>query len=80
MSTTTHDYIKLATYAVNIFASDGKLNAHEFDQLMTIALRDGVVDDDEKRVLTNILNKVRAEEMTDDLQAKITQVREKYNF
>lgn len=80
MNTTTHDYIKLATYAVNIFASDGKLNANEFDQLMTIALRDGVVDDDEKRVLTNILDKVRIEEISDELQAKIAQVRDKYSF
>ncbi|MGH1439333.1 MAG: hypothetical protein ACRBBR_04400 [Cellvibrionaceae bacterium] len=74
----SNDYLELSFQSIQCFANDGKLLIDELDQLLFIALRDGVVDDDEKRVLNNIFSKLNDEELTDEMQKKITEIKNTY--
>jgi len=69
------DYLELTFRSINAFADDGKLDASELNELLVIALRDGEIDDDEKRVLNNIISKVREEEIDAPLAEKIKEVK-----
>jgi len=71
----SNDYLELSFQSIQCFANDGKLLIDELDQLLSIALRDGVVDDDEKRVLNNIFSKLKDEELTDQMQKKIAEIK-----
>nr|WP_230390849.1 hypothetical protein [Reinekea sp. G2M2-21] len=57
--------------SIECFADDGKLDADELMTIANIALRDGVVDDNEKRVLKNIIARLNPEELDEELQEKI---------
>lgn len=74
----SNDYLELTYQSIQCFANDGKLLVDELDQLLTIALKDGVVDDDEKRVLGNIFKRLNAEELTDEMQDKIDTIKKSY--
>lgn len=71
----SNDYLELSFQSIQCFTNDGKLLIDELDQLLSIALRDGVVDDDEKRVLNNIFSKLKDEELTDQMQKKIAEIK-----
>ena len=51
-------HIDIATASIGCFADDGTLDEKEVGYLLDLAFRDGVVTDDEKRVLGNIFSKV----------------------
>jgi hypothetical protein len=61
------DYLEMTFQSINCFADDGKLDAVELQKIFDIAKRDGVVDDNEKRVLRNIISKVKPEELDQDM-------------
>ncbi|WP_250656013.1 hypothetical protein [Alkalimarinus coralli] len=63
----SRDYLEMTFQSINCFADDGKLDAEELSKIFAIAQRDGVVDDNEKRVLTNIISKVKPEELDQDM-------------
>ncbi len=69
------DYLDMTTHSIMAFANDGKLDPSEFDELMHIALRDRVVDDNEKRVLHNIIGMLTSEELTHEMTSKIVEAR-----
>ena len=71
----SNDYLELSYKSIQCFSNDGKLLVDELDQLMTIALRDGVVDEDEKRILKNIFNRLNSDELTTEMQAKISEIK-----
>lgn len=71
---TSRDYLEVTFKSINCFADDGKLDAEELDSLLSVAMRDGVVDEDEKRVLKNIIARVRKEEIDRPLARKIKEV------
>lgn len=50
----TSSYLELAYSSIRIFADDGKLDERELTFLLGLALKDGEIDADEKRVLGNI--------------------------
>ena len=70
------DYLELTFRSINCFADDGKLDADELEGLLQIAKRDGVIDDNEKRVLARILSKIREEEIDPKLAEKIAEIEE----
>ena len=74
------DYIELTYRTINCFADDGKLDIHELDKLLKIAKRDGVVDSNEKRVLVNIFGRLKPGEVSDELQWRISEVREMFGI
>ncbi len=50
-------HLKLALESIPYFTNDGKLSVDEIDKLLAIAEEDGKIDDEEARVLSNILKK-----------------------
>ncbi|WP_196160216.1 hypothetical protein [Reinekea sp. G2M2-21] len=69
--TESRDYLEMTFRSIECFADDGKLDADELMTIANIALRDGVVDDNEKRVLKNIIARLNPEELDEELQEKI---------
>ncbi len=74
------DYLELAYRSIQCFANDGKLVVSELDQLITIALRDGVMDEDEKRILRSILSRLKLVDLTPEMKARIDQLRSLHNI
>lgn len=71
----SRDYLEMAFRSIKCFADDGKLLVHELDSLVDIARRDGVVDDNEKRILAGIIARLNPAELTSEMQAKIADLR-----
>ena len=67
----SRDYLEMTFRSIECFADDGRLDADELMKIANIALRDGVVDDNEKRVLRNIINRLNTTELDAELQEKI---------
>jgi DnaJ-domain-containing protein 1 len=69
------DYLELTYRSINCFSNDGKLDVKELDSLVQIALRDGVVDENEKRVLRNIIERLSDTDLTKEMRDKVQQLR-----
>ncbi|XZG71429.1 hypothetical protein ACTSKR_06110 [Chitinibacteraceae bacterium HSL-7] len=63
--------------SINCFANDGKLSAQELEQILAIADRDGVMDQNEIRVLRSIISKVQPSEVDDAMKAMLQKVSDK---
>ena len=74
----SRDYLEMTFHSMNCFANDGKLDVHELTQIISIALKDGVFDDNEKRVLANIIGRLNADELSGELLEKVEEVRATY--
>lgn len=75
----TRDYLQMATDAAMAFANDGTLDEKELSGIIDIALLDGQLDDNEIRVLSGILGRLREAEFTDGMLAKIRELEDKFN-
>ena len=73
-------YIELAYSSIPVFADDGTLDLEELNFLLGLALKDGEVDDDEKRVLRNIFKQVAESEVTPKVWARINEIKQKYEL
>jgi hypothetical protein len=71
---------EIAVASIHVFSDDGRLDLAELEKLLTLALRDEVVDEDEKRVLGNILTRAERDGVAAEVQARIDVVRLKYGF
>jgi hypothetical protein len=69
------DYLEMAYRSIECFSNDGTLDPNELKRILDIALKDGVVDDNEKRVLRNIIGKLKPHEFTAEMQDMITRLR-----
>lgn len=76
MTKESRDYLELAYRSIECFANDGTLKPDELKKLVDIALRDGVVDDNERRILRSIFAKLSPQELTPDMRKAIEAVRE----
>ncbi len=72
--TESRDYLELTFRSINVFSDDGKLDVSELDELIAIALRDGEIDANEKRVLENIISRLSADELQGELGEKVSQL------
>lgn len=61
-------YTEIAWSAIKVFSDDGTIDESELNFLLGLALRDKVVDDDEKRVLKSIFDRA---ESSKSLQPKV---------
>jgi len=75
MSSENRDYLELTYRSITCFTDDGKLDVNELENLVEIAMRDGVVDDNEKRVLRNIIERLGERDLTPEMMDKIHQLR-----
>jgi hypothetical protein len=67
----SRDYLELSFRSIECFSNDGKLNAEELGKLIEIAEKDGEIDRNEIRVLTNIISKIRPDEIDEEMQVKL---------
>ena len=80
MSIESRDYLEMAFRSIQCFANDGKLLVHELQEIFDIAMRDGVVDQNEKRILQSIFDRLDASELTGEMVDKISQIKTAHNF
>ncbi len=80
MPNENRDYLEIAFKSIQCFSNDGKLVLSELDQLLAIALKDGVVDENEKRVLGAIFSRLTPSELTPSMQQRIAQIRQQNGF
>ena len=75
--TNAKDHIQMALKSIEGFANDGKLNAKELEDIISIAERDGVIDQDEIRVFRNIISRIDPSEVDEAMRAKLTEILKK---
>ena len=66
------DYIEMAFRSIDCFKNGGKLDVKELGSIIKIAERDGVIDQNEIRVLQRIITKIKPEEVDDAIRKKLT--------
>lgn len=71
---------EIAVSSILVFSDDGHLDLAELEKLLALALRDAVVDEDEKRVLGNILTRAERDGVDPDVQARIDQARQQHGL
>ncbi|MBS1198445.1 MAG: hypothetical protein H6R18_2230 [Proteobacteria bacterium] len=75
MNKDSRDYLEMSFRSIDCFTNDGKLLPDELQSIVDIALRDGIVDANEKRVLSSIISKLTPSELTPAMQAKVAEVK-----
>ena len=80
METESRDYLEMTFKSINCFANDGRLLVNELRDLLIIAERDGVVDDNEKRVLANIFARLNPSELSGRMMDQIDSIRDEYDI
>jgi len=71
---------EIALSSIECFSNDGTLDLNELSFLMGLALRDDRVDDDERRVLSNIFKQVSRDDVSDVVWQRILAIKEKYEI
>lgn len=71
-------HLQLALAAVPVFTNDGKLDLAELESLLAKALADHRLDDEEKRVLANVIDRAEADGVSPDVQARIDGIRREH--
>jgi hypothetical protein len=71
---------EIAIASIHVFTDDGRLDLAELEKLLALAVRDEVVDADEKRVLANILTRAERDGVAPEVLARIVEVRRQYGF
>ena len=71
-------HLQLALASVDVFTDDGKLDLTEPESLLAKALADHRLDDDEKRVLGNVMDRAEAGGVAVDVQARIDRIRREH--
>jgi hypothetical protein len=75
-----HSNVDMVIEAMRSLIGDGELDMMELDRIMRIALRDGEVDDNEKRVLSNIFGKFTQADVSPMVWAEIERIRKTYGI
>ena len=75
--TESRDYLELSFRSIQCFANDGRLDANELGKLIEIAERDGVIDQNEIRVLRNIVAKIKPHEVDAGMKQKLQELSDK---
>ena len=77
--TESKDYIEMAFRSIECFSNDGKLNTKALDDVIRIAERDGVIDQNEIRVLQKNISKIKHEEVDSRVRQKLDHLAKKIN-
>lgn len=76
----SRDYLEMSFHSIECFSNDGKLDADELGKIIAIAERDGVVDQNEIRVLRNIISRIKPEEVDAAMQARLTELADRHGI
>ncbi|MBL0030020.1 MAG: hypothetical protein IPO95_13500 [Rhodanobacteraceae bacterium] len=74
-------YTEIAWSAIKVFADDGTIDEGELNFLLGLALRDKIVDEDEKRVLRSIFERAESSDsLLPKVRERITSVRQQHGI
>ncbi len=73
-------YLELAYSSIKIFADDGTVDMGELSFLLGLALKDGEIDEDEKRVLRRIFQHAEKTKLSLAVRARIREARRKHSI
>jgi hypothetical protein len=73
--TNPHSHIEIAFESIRVFTDNGQLDLEEFNFLLGLALRDQLVDEDEKRVLANVFRQAEKSGLSSIVRARIAKAR-----
>lgn len=73
-------HLEIAIASINCFTDDGTLDMGELNFLLGLALRDQIVDDEEKRVLGNIFNQVSRNDVSNVVWDRILAIKKEYDI
>lgn len=68
------DYLEMSFQSIQCFSNDGKLDAHELGKILAIAEKDGVIDQNEIRVLRNIISRIKPHEVDEAMRQKLAEI------
>jgi hypothetical protein len=74
------DRSEIAIAAEKCFADDGTLDLGELNVLLALALRDSRIDEEEKRVLGDVLSRVSEANVTPVVWARIQEIEKMHNI
>lgn len=70
----SNDYLEMSFRSIQCFSDDGKIKADELRQILTIAERDNVIDQNEIRVLHNIISRVKPDEIDSPMKTLLEEI------
>ncbi|RMH94209.1 hypothetical protein EBB59_03375 [Lysobacter pythonis] len=73
----SRDYVDLSLHAVECFLNGGGIDEHEWQALIDIAERDGLIDANEIRVLENLIARGRPDELSPAVRGKLAEIKAK---
>lgn len=73
-----HSHIEIAYSSTRVFGSDGRLDLGELNFLLGLALRDAVVDAEEKRVLGSIFAQAEQGSLAPQVRERIAWARQQH--
>ncbi len=73
----SRDYLEMSFRSIQCFSNDGTLDATELGKILAIAEKDGVIDNNEIRVLQNIISRIKPHEVDSAMRAKMIEVSER---
>lgn len=73
-------HIEIALASIKCFTDDGTLDEGELSFLLGLALRDNVIDEQEKDVLKDIFSQVKKHEVSSTVWERIQNAKEKYGI
>ncbi len=73
-------HLKIALDSIKCFTDDGTLDLGEVNYLLGLAMADNVIDDNEKRVLGNIFDKVTKNDVSEKVWERIVEIRKKHQL
>ncbi len=73
-------YLELAYSSIKVFADDGTVDMGELNFLLGLALKDGEIDEDEKRVLRRIFQHAESTKLRLAVRSRIREVRRKHSI
>jgi len=71
------DYLEMSFRSIQCFSNDGKLDAHELGKILEIAEKDGKIDNNEMRVLQNIIARIKPHEVDEAMREKMMEISKK---
>lgn len=71
------DYLEMSFRSIQCFSNDGKLDAQELAKILEIAEKDGKIDNNEMRVLQNIIARIKPNEVDAAMKQKMIEISEK---
>lgn len=78
MSQSSH--LEIALASIKCFTDDGTLDIGELNYLIGLAMRDNIVDEDEKRVLANIFSKVTKPDVSTLVWERMNELKKMYEI